>query len=126
MRLFMNNCTKDDSIRFFKHEYRIYARSITREQRFRMRNENFKLWVPFTAPWCGYADSLILFLLDIHSLQIATTILDEVFTNYGLCINVTKTESMILNHMLLEDEYHNTAMSLCNVPLQNSKFKYIS
>ena len=70
--------------------------------------------------------TMILFLLDIHSLQRPTAILDEVFTNYGLCINVTKTESIIMNHMLLEDEYHNTVMSLCNVPLQNSKFKYIT
>ena len=33
---------------------------------------------------------------------------------------------MILNHMLLEDEYPDTIISLCNVPLQNStEFKYI-
>ena len=72
-------------------------------------------------PWCGYADDLILFILDIHLLQRATTILDEVFTNYGFCINVSKTEIMILKHMLLEDEYPNTIISLRTVPLQ---FKY--
>ena len=55
-------------------------------------------------PWCGYTDDLILFMQDIHLMQRATTIFDEVFTNYGLCINVSKTESM---------------------SLKSSKFKYI-
>ena len=65
-------------------------------------------------------------MLEVHSLQRAPTILDEVFTNYGLCINVSKTETMILNHMLLEDEYSDTIISLRNAPLQNStESKYI-
>ena len=85
-----------------------------------------KLWESSTVPWCGYADVLILFMLDIHSLQRARTILDEVFTNYDLCINVSKTETTILNHMLLEDEYSDTIISLCNVSLQNpTEFKYL-
>ena len=69
MRVFMNNSTKDDSIRFFKHQYRINARSISRKQQLRMRNENIKLWGSSTVPWCGYADDLILFMIAIHSLQ---------------------------------------------------------
>ena len=32
MQVFMNNYMNDDSIRFFKHQYRINARSISREQ----------------------------------------------------------------------------------------------
>ena len=78
MRVFMNNCKKDDSIWFFKHEYRINESSIAREQRLRTRNENVKLWGSSTVPWCGYAHSLILFMLDIHSLQRAANILDEI------------------------------------------------
>ena len=116
---------KDDSIRVFKHQYRINARSISREQRSRMRNENFKLWESSIVPWCGYVDDLILFMLDIRLPQRAATILGEVFTNYGLCINVSKTETMILNHMIIEDEYPATIICLLNVPLQNStEFKY--
>ena len=111
---------KDGSIRFFTHQYRINARSISREQRLRMRNENVKFYRSSTVHWCSYADDLILLMLDIHLLQRATTILDEVFTNYGLCINVSKTETMILNHMLIEDECPDTIISLRNVPLQNS------
>ena len=97
MQVFMNNYMNDDSIRFFKHQYRINARSISREQWLRMLNENVKLWGSSMVPWCGYTDDLILFMQDIHLMQRATTIFDEVFTNYGLCINVSKTESMSLN-----------------------------
>ena len=48
-------------------------------------------------PWWGYTDDLILFMQDTHLMQRATTIFDEVFTNYDLCIKVSKTESMSLN-----------------------------
>ena len=61
-----------------------------------MRKENVKLWESSTGPWCGYAGNRILFMPDI-----ATTILVEVFTNFGLCTNVSKTDAMILNHMTL-------------------------
>ena len=97
---------------FFKYQYRINARSIFREQRSRMHSKNFKLWGSSTVTWCDYADDLIVFMLDIHSLQRATAILDEVFTNYRVCISVSKTETMVLNHMLLEDEYRDTIISL--------------
>ena len=90
----------------------------------RIRNENLKLRGSSTIPWCSYGDDMVLFMLDIHSLQRATTILYDVFTSYGLCINVSKTETTILNHMLLEDEYSDSINSLYNVPLQNTtKFK---
>ena len=83
-------------------------------------NENVKLWESSTVPRYAYADDL-----NIHSLQRASTILDEVFT-YGLCLNVSKTEAMVLNHMLLEDDYPDTIISLRNVLLQNStEFKYL-
>ena len=44
----------------------------------------------------------------------------------GLWINIPKTETMILNHMLLENKYPDTIISLWNVPLQNfTGFKYL-
>ena len=94
-----------------------------------MQNENVKLCGSSIALWCGHTDDLILLMLRIYLLQRATTILDEVFTNYGLCIIVSKTKTMILNHMLIEDKYSDTIISLRNVPFQNStsttEFKYI-
>ena len=126
MRVFMNRCIQDSSIHFFKHQYRINTRSISREQRLIMRNENIKSWGRSSFPWCGYADDLILFMLNVHSLQKATTTLDEVFRSYGLCINETKTETMILNQLFLEGEYPDSIINLRNVALQNSsEFKYL-
>ena len=91
-----------------------------------MRNENIKPWGISSLPWCGYADNLILFTLDINSLQKATNILDEVFSSYGLCINDAKTVTMILNHGYLQEEYPTSIINLRNIPLQNSsKFKYL-
>ena len=44
--------------------------------------ENVKLWGFSTGPWCSYVNDLILFILGIHVLQKAATILDEIFPNY--------------------------------------------
>ena len=115
-----NKCLKDNSICFFEHQYRINIRSISREERLNMRNDNIKPWGISSLPWCGYADDLILFTLDINSLQKATNILDEVFSSYGLCINDAKTVRMILNHGYLQEEYPTSFIKLCNIPLQNS------
>ena len=65
----------------FKHQYRINARSISRKQRFRMLNQNVKLWGSSIVPRSGYTDDLILFMQDIHLLQRAKIILDEACTN---------------------------------------------
>ena len=48
----------------------------------RNQYENVKLWGSSTAPWCSCVNDLILFIFGIHSLQKATTILDEIFPNY--------------------------------------------
>ena len=126
MRVFVDKCKSNDLIHFFQHKYRINTRSITREQRLQMRNDNKKLWGLSTFPWCGYADDLILFLLDQNSLQNASTLLDQVFTSFGLCINEKKTETMILNHACLETDYPDSIITLRDVPLQNSvEFKYL-
>ena len=62
-----------------------------------MLNANVKLWGSSMVPWCSYMDDLILFMQDIHLMQRTRTTFDEVFTNYGLCINLSKKESMSLN-----------------------------
>ena len=126
MRIFMSKCASDHSVHFFKHRYRINARSVSREYRLQMRQENRKLWGTSFLPWSGYADDLILFMLDIPSLQKAATLLDEVFISHGLSINVSKTETMILNHTNLNSEYPKSIINLRNEPLQNSmEFKYL-
>ena len=89
-----------------------------------MRNDNIKPWGISSLPWCGYADDLLLFTLDINSLQKATNILDEVFSSYGLCINDSKIVTMILNHGYLQISYFNyklTQYTLTN----SSEFKIL-
>ena len=78
-------------------------------------------------PWCGYADDLILFLLDQVGLQKATCALDEVFQRFGLKINATKTETMILNYKnLSSEEYPESIVTLNGTDLRNVKeFKYL-
>jgi hypothetical protein len=70
---------------------------------------------------------LILFLLDQMGLQKATILLDKVFTNFGLSINILKTETMIINHQYLSSsQYPVTIISLNNVALNNVEtFKYL-
>ena len=67
------------------------------------------------------------YVIAIHSLQNEPQPLElQLFLIKYFCINVSKTEAMVLNHMLLEDEYPDTIISLRNVPLQNwTEFKYL-
>ena len=73
MRVFMEKCNKDKEIRFFTFQYRLNCRAVTREERLASRNNNNqKTEGECVLPWCGYADDLILFLLDQVGLQKAT------------------------------------------------------
>ena len=91
-----------------------------------MRNSNEKLSGESSLPWCGYADDLVLFLIDRSSLQQASTLLDQVFTDFGLQINETKTETMILNHCYLDTDYPDSIIYIRNVPLKNTvQFMYL-
>ena len=99
---------ENEKIRFFEHKYRINSRSITREERLQLRHRNMRLSGTSTLDWCGYADDLILFTLDKTGLRDATVLLDEVFTNFGLAVNVTKTERMINCKYLQSEEVYPT------------------
>ena len=127
MRVYMEKCKSEDDINFFEHKYKFNARTVTREERLKWRNQNQVLHGGATLPWCGYADDLILFLLDQMGLQKATILLDKVFTNFGLSINGLKTETMIINHQYLSSsQYPVTIISLNNVALNNVEtFKYL-
>ena len=126
MRVYVEKCALNDEINFYNHEYRINTRSITRTERLRMRKSGEKLSGESSLPWCGYADDLILFLIDRSSLQLASTLLDQVFTDFGLQINETKTETMILNHCYLDTDYPDSIIYIRNVPLKNTiEFKYL-
>ena len=123
MRVFINE-SQTENIRFFEHCFRLNPRSISREERLKIRQENLKSFGIPTLPWCGYADDLILFLLELTDLQKATDLLESIFTRFGLNINATKTESMILNHS--DQQYPQTIITLKNTALNNvENFKYL-
>ena len=127
MRVYKEECKKESDIKFFEHKYRFNARTASREERLKFRNQSQMLHGSDTLSWSGYADDLILFLLDQLGLQKATILLDEVFANYGLSINNSKTETMIINHKYLSSlEYPKTIISLNNMALKNVEtFKYL-
>ena len=123
MRVFLDQSQKEN-IKFYEHCFRIHPRSISREERLRVRSSGVRNIETVTLPWCGYADDLILFLLSRRELQTATNLLNLIFERYGLTINDSKTETMILNDP--EPEYANSIINLRNTPLDNvEKFKYL-
>ena len=124
MRVFLELCSNHDDIKFFIHKYRIHPRSVLREERSCMRFQGVRLWGDDTISWSGYADDLILFLLDNVSLQKAAVLLDQVFLRFGLTINKLKTETMILN--CCDDPYPETVIQLGTTALKNvESFKYL-
>ena len=127
MRVFLERCMKDKDIQFFNFKYRFNSRTVTRQERFKSRECNQKTEGSCNLPWCGYADDLILFLLDQVGLQKATCMLDEVFRSFGLTINASKTKSMILNYKYLSsEEYPESIVTLNDLSLGNVKeFKYL-
>ena len=75
---------------------------------------------------CGYADDLVLICWSKKDLQLCLNILLEVFDEYGLNINHSKTETMIMNWQTSDGEYPDTIISLNNKNITNSTcFKYL-
>ena len=75
--------------------------------------------------WCGYADDLVLFINSQPGLQNATEILDTLFSKFGLSINTTKTETMIINFHE-EANYPESIITLRGIPLKNvTEFRYL-
>ena len=71
--------------------------------------------------WLGYADDLVLFAYDAKTLQKMMDILDETFSAYGLSINQTKTETLVLNWQLGKnknlDEYPKSVITMRSKPI---------
>jgi hypothetical protein len=125
MRLILEKSHMNDDIKFFDHNYRINTSSVSRAERLYMRKKNISLSSLSILPWCGYADDLVLFLKDQQSLQITTSLLNNVFTSFGLSVNVQKTETMIFNHPA-DSPYPSSIIELNEHQLLNvSEFKYL-
>ena len=73
----------------------------------------------------GYADDLGLYAWTKEELQTCLQILHEVYSDFGLNINASKTETMILNFSENE-QYPESIITLNNHPIKNSPaFKYL-
>ena len=123
MRLFLEK-GKSEKIDFFEHCYRVNAKSFTRAERSLLRERGKKLNGKSLLEWCGYADDLVLFVNTQASLQRTIEILDNLFSKFGLSINATKTETMIIN--FAEEVYPESIVTLRGTPLKNVKeFRYL-
>ena len=97
MRLFIEKSHNIQEIKFFEHQFRVHCKTLTREERILMCNNDLKYWRSTIIPWSGYTDDLVIYLQSLESLQKATELIDDIFTKFGISINKTKTETMILN-----------------------------
>ena len=122
MRVFLEKSRDFEEIEFFEHKYRLNLRAISRNQRAKMRESNQQSWGTSEIPWSGYADDLVLYLLSREGLQKSIEFLDKVFSCFGLAINTTKTERMVLN----VDDIPTTIANLRGTDLRNvSIFRYL-
>ena len=117
MRIYLDRC-KRNRVHFLKLKYNIpsYVSSTGRTSK-----------GEFDIDWTGYADDLVLMFNDSKSLQKGINILNELFTEYGMSINVSKTKTMIFNHQAIDKrEYPSTIASLSDKALENVKiFRYL-
>ena len=105
MRIYLERC-RENRIKFLKLKYNI-PDSVSSTGR-TTKGE-------FEIDWTGYADDLVLIFEDHESLQKGIAILDKLFTQYGMKINVSKTKTMIFNHQDTEKR---------KVPINNSHSKW--
>lgn len=74
----------------------------------------------------GYADDLGVFSWSCHELQVCMAILVQVFEEFGLEINLTKTETMIINWKNTNATYPSSIISINGKNITNStSFKYL-
>ena len=76
----------------------------------------------YNHPDTGYADDLAIHSWTEENLQTIVNILDEVFTEFGLSINVTKTETMVWNWDEKTDgPYPETILQIKGTEVKNTK-----
>jgi len=88
MRIYLDRC-KTKGIKFLKLKYKIPDIVSTSG-----RTSSGELELD----WTGYADDLMLTFDDKESLQNGIMLLDEIFKEYRIQINISKTKTIIFNH----------------------------
>ena len=118
LRVFLLECNKKN-IKFTKLKYLIPANAVQDKQKHLLGS-----YGQFYLDWIGYADDLVIAFADIISLQRGLTLLDEIFTRFQLCINVSKTKTMIFSPPV--GEYPTTICKLNDEPIENVEtFRYL-
>ena len=104
-----------------KFKYFIPASASTRAQRVMGKLEGENL--AYSAAYC---DDIFLMAESIEELQVMTTVLEELFTKFGLTISVKKTKTLILNYTGKKDDYPKTIIKIQNSMIDNiTTFKYL-
>lgn len=76
--------------------------------------------------WLGYADDLVLLFEDVDDLERALKLLVTTLKKYQLEINISKTNTMILNHQYTNKPYPQSIVAIDNTPIENvTSFKYL-
>ena len=116
MRVYLDKC-KHIGIKFLQLNYKIPA-TANISNRYMVGKQ--------TIDWLGYADDLVLLFEDAKNLRLGLEMIYSTFENYQLCINVSKTKTMILNYPDTENDYPSTIVHLNKIPIENVKsFKYL-
>ena len=116
MRVFLENCA-ENGVKFLNLKYKI-PWSASKTNRTTVGHHEMS--------WIGYADDLVLFFETASDMQKAADILQETFGRFGLEINKSKTNTMILNNHLVSQHYPETIISIENTQIENVElFKYL-
>ena len=102
--------------------YAIPQEATTREQRSSMPSSGNT-----SEDEAGYADDLAVFSWSQEELQVCINLLVQVFSEFGLEVNLDKTETMIVNWKQVSDEtYPTSIISVNGTNLKNVEtFKYL-
>ena len=119
LRIFFDKC-KNENVKFVKNDYSIFDSA---RQNKRIRNDYYGT---ATAKGSGYVDDIVNFFEIADDLQNPLLILNNVFERFGLQINCSKTETMIINFLGQEGTYPQSICSLRGTKINNVKtFKYL-
>ena len=114
LRIFFDKC-KNENVKFVKYDYRIIDSA---RQNKRIRNDYYGT---ATIKGSGYADDIVNFFETADDLQKALLILNNVFESFGIQINCSKTETMIINFLGQEGTYPQSICSLKGTKINNAK-----
>ena len=120
MRIFMDTCSKQ-GVDFLDLLYDVPIPASTESSDGTKMSKKCSL----TLPWIGYADDIVLFLRSVPGLQKCLDILVTIFSRFALKVNVSKTETQIINLPTTSD-IPSSLIQLDAVDINNTAiFKYL-